>query len=257
MFRCFVFIVVYFFSGNSSASNELREMEYAEEIKTSFSMGRIAWLEAKGNKFLTLYTETEDKENLGTAILLHPMDGHPNQKKIINPLRTYLPQHGWATLSIQLPVLGVGAKDNEYYKLFSDAKNRIQAAIDYLFAAKVKNIVLIGYGLGGTMAVHYINENVTDTKVKAIAAISLLVPKSNHTDVQVIDFINRINQPFLDIFAEFDSPEVRDSARKRRIAGKENPSYRQVEVKGEGHLFQHDEGMVVKRVYSWINRTFR
>lgn len=257
MFRCFVFVVIYFFSVNSRASNELREMEYAEEIKTSFSMGRIAWLEAKGKKFLTLYTETEEQENLGTAILLHPMDGHPNQKKIINPLRTYLPQHRWATLSIQLPVLGVGAKDNEYYKLFDDANNRIQAAIDYLFAAKVKNIVLIGYGLGGTMAVHYINENITDTKVKAIATISLLVPKSNHKDVQIIDFINRINQPFLDIFAEFDSAEVRDSARKRRIAGKENPDYRQVEVKGEGHLFQHDEGMVVKRVYSWVNRTFR
>jgi len=242
---------------NSWASNELREIQYAEAIEAQVSVGEIVWLEANNNKFLALYTETEEKENQGTAIILHPMGGHPDQKKIINPLRTYLPEHKWATLSLQMPVLGVGAKSDEYYILFDDAKSRIQAAIDYLVAAKVKNIVLIGYGLGGTMAVYYLNENAADKKVKAIATISLIVPRSDHKNVQVIEFISNIQQPFLDIFAEFDTPEVTDSARQRRVAAKENAAFRQFEVKGEGHLFQHDEGMLVKRVYSWINRTFR
>lgn len=257
MVRAILLVILYGASSNVSASNELREMQYAEEIQASFSVGKITWLEVKGKPFLALYTETEKKESLGTAIILHPMDGHPNQKKIIKPLRTYLPQHQWATLALQMPVLGVGAKDDEYYLLFDDAKNRIQSAIDYLFAAKVKNIVLIGYGLGGTMATYYLNENVAETKVKAIATISLSVPKNKQKNVQVLEFLNNIKQPFLDIFAEFDSPEVKDSARQRRIAAKENLAFRQFEVKGEGHLFQHDEGLVVKRVYSWINRMFR
>jgi predicted alpha/beta-fold hydrolase len=244
-------------AANSRASNELRELEYAEEIKASFSTGKITWLKTKTKSFLALYTETEGKENLGTAIILHSANGHPNQKKLIHPLRTYLPEHNWATLSLQMPVLGVGAKEDEYYTLFDDANVRIQAAIDYLISAKVKNITLIGYGLGGMMAVYYIKKNVTKTDVDALVAISLAVPKTDRKQVQIIDFISSIKQPFLDIFAEFDLAAVTKTARQRRIAGKTNSSYRQFEIKGEGHLFQHDEGLVVKRVYSWINRTFR
>ena len=232
-------------------------MEYAEEIGSSYSTGKIVWLQAQKKQFLTLYTETEELDNLGTAIILHPMDGHPDQKKVINPLRTYLPAHNWATLSIQLPVLGIGAKKEAYYALFDDAKERIQVSIDFLRLAEVKNIVLVGYGLGGVMAVYFVKEGGAISEVDAIVTISLSVPDSEREEVQIVDFIGDIKQPFLDIFAEFDLPEVTDSARKRRIAGKASSAYRQFQIEGEGHLFQHDEGLLVKRVYSWINRTFR
>ena len=251
------FIFICFFSANTPAFNELRELEYAEEIESSLVIGKIIWLKVKENKFLALYTETEEIENLGTAILLHPMGGHPNQKKIINPLRTYLPEHRWATLSLQMPVLRVGAKESEYYPLFDDAKMRIQAAVDYLVAAKVNNIVLIGYGLGGMMAIYYLNENTNKTEIKALVTVSLGVPETEQKNAQVIDFIAGIKQPVLDVFAEFDLPEVAMSARERRIAGNENLAYRQLKIEGEGHLFQHDEGLVMKRVYSWINLIFR
>ncbi len=239
------------------ASNSLREMEYAEEVEASLSKGQVIWLKAKGERFLTLYTETEEVTNSGTAIILHPVDGHPNQEKLIKPLRTFLPEHNWATLAIQLPVLGVGAEEHEYYPLFDDANTRIQAAIDHLLTGGVNNIVLIGYGLGGMMAIYYLKENVTARDVKAIVAISLPVPKTEYKQVQVIDFIADIRQPFLDIFAEYDLSMVTDTARKRRVSAKQNVAYRQVEIEGEGHLFQHDEGLVVKRIYSWINRTFK
>lgn len=257
MFRAWLIVISCCSMSNGWASNELREIQYAEEIEASFSIGKIVWLEAKTKNFLALYTETEALSNLGTAILLHPIDGHPDQKKIINPLRTYLPKHNWATLSLQLPVQGVAAKEAEYYPLFDDANARIQAAIDYLVAEKVKNIVLIGYDMGGMMAAYYLKENRDKKQVKAVVTISLAAPKTDHKQAQVVDFIAEINQPFFDIYAEFDSPDVTESARKRRVSGKSNPQYRQFEVAGEGHLFQHDEGLVVKRVYSWINRTFR
>ena len=256
MYRLIFLIVINSYIANSRASNELQELEYAEEIESSNSTGKIIWLQAKGRKFLTLYTETEQLENSGTAIILHPMNGHPDQKKLINPLRTYLPQHHWATLSIQLPILGIDAKEQEYYPLLDDAQVRIQAGIDYLLSAKVKNIVLIGYGLGGTMAIYYLKENSTEKDVKAIVAISLSVPKTDYKQIQVIDFISTIKQPFLDIFAEYDLPTVTDSARKRRVAARANSAYRQFQIAGEGHLFQHDEGLVVKRIYSWIYKTF-
>ena len=256
MHRLILALVINCFIVNSWASNELQELEYAEEIESSYSTGKIIWLQAKGRKFLTLYTESEQLVNAGTAIILHPMNGHPDQKKLINPLRTYLPEHNWATLSIQLPILGIDANKQEYYPLFDDAQARIQAGIDYLVSAKVTNIVLIGYGLGGTMAMYYLKKNSTKKDIKAIVAISLSVPKAEYKQVQTIDFISQMKQPFLDIFAEYDLPAVTDSARKRRIAAKASSAYRQFQIEGEGHLFQHDEGLVVKRVYSWIYRTF-
>ncbi|MFW5443556.1 MAG: DUF3530 family protein [Methylococcaceae bacterium] len=257
MFRLVLLLMTSCYITNAWATNELRELEYAEEIEATVSTGKIVWLSVKDKKFLTLYTETEETENLGTAIILHPMDGHPDQKKIINPLRTYLPLHNWATLSLQMPVLGIGAKEEEYYMLFDDAKGRIQAGIDYLVSAGVKNIVLIGYGLGGMMAVYVTKDDVNATNIKAIVAISLSVPKSKRKQVQIINSISKIKQPFFDIFAEFDLPQVTGSARERRIAGKVSSAYRQFQIDGEGHTFQHDEGLVVKRIYSWINRTFR
>lgn len=257
MVRVILLLFFYMQINNSWATNELRELEYAEEIEASYSMGDVVWLKTNSRRFLTLYTETEQQENLGTAIILHPMDGHPDQKKIINPLRTYLPSHNWATLSMQMPVLGIGSNEQEYYPLFDDAKARIQAGVDYLVSAGVENIVLIGYGLGGMMAVYYVKENAEADDIKAIVAISLGMPDSNHEKVQIVDFIREIKQPFLDIYAEYDVPFVTETARKRKIAGKTSTAYRQFYLDGEGHTFQHDEGLVVKRVYSWISRTLK
>ena len=266
IYRLTLILVINCYIANSWASNELQEMEYAEEIESSYSIGQAIWLQAKGRNFLALHTETEQLKNTGAAIILHPMNGHPNQKKLINPLRTYLPQHQWPTLSIQLPVLGIDAKEQEYYPLFDDAQARIQAGIDYLAATtKVKNIVLIGYGLGGMMATYYLKDkgkgkkkkDDKTTTVEAIVAISLSVPKTEDKHVQIIDFISQIELPFLDIYAEYDLPAVTDSARKRRIAAKASSAYRQFQIEGESHLFQHDEGWVVKRIYSWIYKTFK
>jgi len=257
MLKPLLFIIFCCHSAYSGASDELRELRYAEQIESSFATGKVSWLQVKGKKFLSLYTETEEIDSLGTVIILHPMDGHPDQSKLIKPLRTYLPEHGWATLSLQLPVLGIEAAETEYYSLFENANARIQAAIDFLLEAKIKNIVIVGYGLGGVMAVYYLKENANKTEVKGLVTISLAVPHSNQKQAQVIDFIAGIELPFYDIFTDFDLPEVTSSARKRRLAAKENPAYRQVKIAAERHMLPRDQRLVIKRVYSWINRTFR
>ncbi len=257
MLKILLLVIICCQVATSRASNELRELDYAKGIKASLSVGKITWLKVKEKNFLALYTETEDEESIGTVILLHSKNAHPDQKKIINPLRTYLPKHKWATLSLQMPVLNVGATDDDYYLLFDNANARIQAAVNYLRSEKVKNIVLIGYGLGGMMATYYLNETAEKTDVKALVTISLAIPDTDRQQAQIIKFITGIKQPFLDIFAEFDSPEITKKARQKRIAGRTNSAYRQFKVKGEAHLFQHDDGLVIKRIYSWINRTFR
>ena len=258
--QLFIALMLNYFMASSWASNGLRELEYAEEIESSISTGGIVWLQtkeenkAREKSFLALYTEAEQDSNVGTAIILHPMGGHPNQARLIKPLRSFLPQHNWASLSLQMPVLSLGAKIHDYFSLFDEASKRIEAALAFLESANAENIVLIGYGTGGMMALYYLKSNTESTLVKALVTISLPTPETLHKKAKINDFIAQIELPVLDIFAEFDLPEVIDTARKRRVSGKNNPSYRQVILAGEGHLYQHDEGLLVKRIYSWISR---
>jgi len=237
----------------SWATNSSLELEYAKKIKSSLSMGKIVWLQAENKQFLSLYTRS-DKKSRGAVILLHPMGGHPGQKRLINPLRTFLPLHNWATLSMQMPVLGIGAKEKEYFPLFKDAENRIQTGVDYLIDAGMENIMIVGYGLGSMMALYYINSKEDASGVSALVTISLSVPKSDKKQGQVLDFISKIEHPFFDIFAEFDLPEVVNNARERRLSAKANLAYKQLIIKGERHIFRNSETLVVKRIYSWINR---
>jgi hypothetical protein len=39
------------------------------------------------------------------------------------------------------------------------------------------------------------------------------------------------------------------------LAAKENMGYRQVKINDEGHAYLHDEGLLVKRIYSWLGVT--
>lgn len=256
-FNIVCLLVLNSFITNALAYNTLRELNYAEAIKKDLDSGEIVWLEAKRGKFLAIYTETEKLTNLGTAIILHSMEGSPDQQKIINPLRTYLPKHNWATLSLQMPLIAPGSSASEYIPLFDDARARIQSAVDFLVSEGIQKIVLIGYGMGGMSSVYYIKESKETTKIDAIVTISLGASKKDLKQGEIIKFFSKVTLPFLDIFAEFDLPEVINSAKKRKVLAKKSRSYRQFQIEGEGYLFQHDEGLLVKRVYSWINRTFK
>ncbi len=250
----FLYIVLVFTS-MAYASNNKREQEYANIIKTTLKTGEVLWLEAQGRKFLTIYTETVQKNNLGVAIILHDRSAYPDQQYLIHDLRTVLPQHNWATLSVQMPVREVGAEESEYFALFKEADARIVSAISYLQQTEAKNIILIGYGLGAMMAVYTASEN--SDVLNAIVAISLAVPETQHKQLQIISFINKIQIPFLDIYAEYDLLAVLETARERKLAAKQNTDFRQFKLAGAEHSFQYNHDLIVKRIYSWLTRTFR
>jgi len=256
MLKKIIFLCIFLvFSSVIHASNSKREQEYANTIKNTLKMGEMVWLKAQGRKFITIYTETVQKNNLGTVILLHDRSGYPDQQYLVHDLRTILPQHHWATLSVQMPVRETGADESEYFALFKEAKARINAAVSFLQRAEVKKIILVGYGLGAMMGVYTASEN--NDALNGIVAISLAVPETQQEQAQIIPFINKIQRPFLDIYAEYDLFEVVESARKRKLAGKENISFRQIKIAGADHLFQHNHNLIVKRIYSWLTRTFR
>ncbi len=241
-------------SGNVClASDEKREADFADSINKTLAMGKAVWLESEGKKFLGLHTEAEKVHSKGMVIILHDMGGHPNQQQLIYGLRVFLPEHNWATLALQMPLRESGTEQEDYYALFPEAAARIQAGVNYAKSNGAENIVLVGYGLGGLMGVYALGEQVTD--VKALVTISLPVPVTENKMAQTLELVRKIKIPMLDIYGALDISDVTESARDRRLAAKENPGYRQIKINDEGHAYLHDEGLLVKRVYSWLGVT--
>jgi dienelactone hydrolase len=181
------------------------------------------------------------------------MGGHPDQQQLIYGLRVFLPEHNWVTLALQMPLREAGVDREDYYALFPAAAARIQAGINYAKSNGAENIVVVGYGLGGLMGVYALSEQVAD--IKALVTISLPVPSTENKAAQTLEFIKKIKIPMLDIYGALDVSDVAESARDRRLAAKENTGYRQIKINDEGHAYVHDEGLLIKRIYSWLGVT--
>lgn len=248
--RIFIICWLCLISNVGLSSDEKREADYAEGIDKTLALGKAVWLDSEGKKFLGLYTQTEKVSSKGTAIILHDIGGHPNQKPLVYDLRTFLPEHGWVTLSLQMPLREIGTEQEDYYALFPEAAARIQAGIHYAKENGATAIVVLGYGLGGLMAVYAISGQAVD--VNALVTISLPVPTTENQAAQTLELIKKINIPLLDIYGAVDVSDVTESARDRRLSAKENTGYRQIKINDEGHRYQHDEGLLVKRIYSWL-----
>lgn len=253
MLRVLAFYALSMLAISVSAGDRQREASYAQDLTTSVISGRIVWLEA-GQRFLGLMIEAEKADNRNAVLILHDMGQHPDYKPLIHGLRTALPQYDWATLAIQLPLREMGADAESYFALFDEAHRRILAAIEFLRANGAKNIAVVGVGIGAAMAAY--STSIEPNELFALVAISLPLPNSDLPQAKVGDFIKNSALPILDIYAEFDLPDVVDTARQRRMLAKDNPGYRQIEISGEDHTY-HSLNLVIKRVYSWLDLNLR
>lgn len=231
-----------------ASSDEKREADFALDIQKTLKTGTAVWLHTPEKKFLSLYTDTPSTDRQGFIILLHDIGGNPDQELVIKKLRHFVPNHHWASLSVQMPLRESGAAMGDYYDLFPEAKERLIAAIKFAKAEKAEKVVIVGYGLGALMATYALADKSID--VNGVVLISL--PVTDNSDTLL--FISKFNLPILDIYAELDIPEVVRSARDRLVAGKKNSTYRQVKLENEGHQFLHDDDLLIKRVYSWVDR---
>ena len=252
MIAVFRFFLLFLWLANAAkASDRQRELDYAGAIEKNTPQAQVVWLEAEQKRFLALFTETEKTANAQAAIILHGQGEHPDKSPLIHGLRFELPSHQWATLAIQLPVLERGAAAVDYFSLFDQAQARILSAVKFLQEKGAKSIVLIGYDYGAAMAAYTLNNQ--PKGVLGWVSISLPVPDSSLPQVQIGHFMQKIALPMLDIYAEFDLPEVLQTARQRRMSAKDNPGYRQLQIDGEDHRYENDPALLIKRVYSWLS----
>jgi pimeloyl-ACP methyl ester carboxylesterase len=196
-------------SAIAKAQDYAREQRWADEITPSLIVGEPIHITASSGKpFLGLYAKGE--RPFKAILLLHSVGTHPDFG-VIGQLRSHLFDLGYTTLSIQLPVQGREAKLEDYYpKVFGDAKDRIDKALQWLKAAGFEKPVLLSHTMGSWMANEYLDERHRQGEISAWVCMSLT--GSYSWTARTYGF------PILDVYAENDIAPTLKSNGRRKLA---------------------------------------
>ncbi len=239
-----------------TASDLEKEKRWSEQITDSLLVGEPCPLDAGGTPFMGIYTEASEGSTGRAVILLHGMGAHPDWPEVINPLRSDLPDHGWSTLSIQMPVLANDATIKDYAPLFDETGPRIEAAVRFLHERGDHTLVLLGHSLGASMAVTW----TADSQTKDLAGLVLIGLSIIDVDPKMnsLPALEKIHIPVLDLYGSRDLEGVLRSAKKRQTAARKagNEKYRQLQIEGADHFFVSLDEDLTRRVYGWLKSNF-
>ena len=236
----------------SQASDMAKEKRWEAQIVDALIVGEPVKLKAGTTEFLAIFAEHTTEKAMGGAIILHGIGVHPAWPEVIQPLRTQLPDFGWATLSLQMPVLPNEAKIEEYAPLFAEVRPRIQAGIDHLKTLGIQNIVIVAHSLGAAMGSFYLSDK-PDPTVTAFVGIGMGQHKAN-PQMDTATSLRKVKLPVLDIFGSRDLPQVLAAEKDRATAANKagNKNYTQLKIEGADHFFNNMDAVLVKRVRGWL-----
>lgn len=224
----------------AQAADHAREKRWAEEILPAILDGDPVWLEqAGGHRFLGLHIGSE--KDRAAVIVVHGMGVHPDWG-INSVLRTRLAEHGYSTLSIQMPVHAASAGPGDYVASFPDATDRLGKAAAWLRSKGHDKIAIVSHSLGGRMVRAYFLAN-DAMPVKGWAALSM-----------GFDDFKGVSVPILDIYAEQDHAPVLHMvvAHKQTLS---HPASAQRMMPETGHFYDGKEIEVTNLVQEWLDKT--
>ena len=230
-----------------------REQLIADRLSGQSSVGEAISLEAGDHEFFALYANQTHYQEKGAIVLLHPMAGHPDWPGVIRFLREFFPEHGWSTLSIQLPIIEADEPLEDYGQTFEHTMIRVNAAVEYLKQQGYQHIVVSGHGFGAVSGVYALTKG--NRGVLGLIGIGMdeypyLLPKFS-----LLKELEKLNLPVLDVYGSMDRETIIEGAPDRRLAaGKaENVYYKQVMIGGADHSFSNQEVILAKRMLAWLD----
>lgn len=239
--RYLLAVLALLFGLNALAADYAREQKWADEVLPSVLVGDPVWLaQANGHKFLGLYTPA-DRAKAG-VVVVHGIGVHPDWG-MISTLRQQLPEAGYATLSIQMPILKADAKVEDYLPTFDEAAERLKLAVAFMKAKGYAKVVVVAHSLGTRMSHHYLSGS-ADAPVAGWVAVS--APAA-------LD-LAKLKMPILDIYGKNDLPQVIKGAGKR-AAGLKQKGSAQVVLPGADHFFEGKEAELLEQVRGWLDKT--
>ncbi|MFN8910819.1 MAG: alpha/beta hydrolase [Betaproteobacteria bacterium] len=222
-----------------------REKRWADQVVPGLVVGEAVWIAQKNDhKFLSLWTEAEKPR--GAIILAHGRGWNPDFE-LYGVLRVKLAEQGYSTLSIQLPILGGGAKIGDYIPTYPEAAERFHLAANWLKARGYNNVSIVSHSLGATMANQYLI-NTRDTHVRAWVFIGI---------INGLEEMFRIKIPVLDVYGSKDWEVTQVGAYERRRQIQKITGSQQVVVADALHFFEQKEDELVEVVVAWLDEVFR
>ena len=217
-----------------------REERLAEETVSGIVVGEAVRLELEsGRRVLALHTPAPRAAS--GVVLAHGLGVHPDWG-LIGVLRAQLAEQGYATLSVQMPVLRAGAGADRYEPLFPEAAARLDAAVGWLRGRGSKKIAVVSHSLGARMTNHFLNR-AGHAPVDAWVAIGI------GEFVRPQDF----RAPVLDVYGEHDFPAVLEHATARAAAIRRIRGSGQMQVAGADHFFTDREGELARQVRQFLD----
>jgi len=218
-----------------------REKRWADEITPAILVGDPVYLTLKsGRKFLAIYAP--NPTSAAGVIVVHGRGVHPDAG-LINPLRSQLSEQGYATLSVQMPVLAAEVPSEQYLSLFPEAAERLRVAVAFLRGNGLKGIAIVSHSMGSRMTNYFLNHP-GDARIDAWVAIGL---PGEFTDPATF------KAPVFDLYGERDFAAVLDSAAKRAAAIRSIRGSGQMQVAGADHFFAGLENELVHRVKQFLD----
>ena len=214
IFACSVISCV-FTQVSLASSNYFQEEKIAQSLIKSEKKENIVWLKTSEKREILALLSPSNSLNLqGGVIILADLHQSPDWPVIIHGLRLHLPNFGWETLSVQLPI-PVGAPTlpelDDLYKL---TEERINAAILYFKNKNISNINLIGLGQSANFGLKYA-ASLPEESDDIQAIVSIRAYDSDWMNSS--ELLRKVAFPLLDIYPEHDSDIVLNSAKKRLI----------------------------------------
>jgi pimeloyl-ACP methyl ester carboxylesterase len=217
-----------------------REQRWATEVAPAIVIGEAVFLPTPSQpRVLALYTEVAQAK--GGVIVVHGAGVHPDWG-LIGGLRTGLADAGFATLSVQMPVLAATAARDDYEALLPEAAQRIAAAIAFLQIHGVDRIALISHSMGASMVNAYLAR-------PDAARIDAWVPIGMLVDLGV-----PVMEPVLDVTAENDFPQVREAVPRRVAQLPRDACTKQVVISGTDHYMENRQKELVAAIVPFLVR---
>jgi predicted alpha/beta-hydrolase family hydrolase len=244
--KCFVLMMICFARSALAQPDYAREKRWADEITPAILVGDAVYLTLKsGHKFLALHAQNTTAR--AGVIVVHGMGVHPDWN-LINALRSQLAEQGYATLSVQMPVLAADAKGEQYPALFPEAAERLQAAINFLRDKGHRKVAIVSHSMGARMVNHFLaHGSANDIDAWVVVGISTGVYLQPET----------LKAPVLDIYGEKDFPAVLQNAAKRADAIQRIRGSGQVSVAGADHYFNGTESELTRHVKRFLDNATR
>lgn len=248
----FATLAVLMFTASAHASDLAKEQRWADAIEATLMDGEVVMLDDGSSEFVSIFTEAADDQQRA-AIIMHGTGIHPDWKEVIEPLRIGLTNHGWHTLSIQMPILPNEAEYAEYAPLYAEVAPRIDAAINHLKKAGYDKIVLIGHSQGSAMGSYYLSKN----KADVLGFVGVGMPDLyDDARMKNTESLKHISLPVLDIYGSGDLESVLKPSAQRKASAKQagNKNYTVIVVEGADHFFKGKDKELVEKTAEWLEK---